>query len=620
VIAGMHRSGTSFIASVLAAAGLAVGERLVAPDANNPHGYFEDLDFVELNQRILHACTREGEPGHRDWGWTESERLDRGRLSEHRAAALALVERRLAGPEAAGAWGFKDPRTTVLLDFWHEALAEAEANPRYLLLYRAPWDVADALQRLGADVFLANPEYAYRIWTFYNRQLLDFHRRHRQRSLLVAIRAVLADPAGFTALLAARFGLRVGSELPGRLFAGDGLLTRAGDDPLIGLVAATSPEAVRLLGELDREADLPGSGTWRQPPPLAAPAVRREPPVASVIVPCFDHGELLVEAVASVESNAPGCELIVVNDGSRQPRTLAVLEVLRRAGYQVLDQENAGLAAARNAGIARARGRHVLPLDADDRLGAGFLAAAVALLDAEPAVGVVYGDRREFGRRARVVEVPEFDLDRLLAGNYIASCALVRKAAWEKSGGYDEKLAAWEDWELWISLAAGGWELRHLAGVAFDHRIRPGSMVTRCERGEVGEPLQGYIVRKHQALYLARLPHLLIATQRALSAQQDLAGRVAALGVERDLLGVERDLLRESRDRAADGCRSRDARLADLTAERDRLYRELGAWQARVEFMESTRSWRLRETLLRLRHAAPEGHRQPAHSAPATGE
>src|ERR1700688_3966457 len=130
VVAGMHRSGTSLLTSVL--------------HANNPRGYFEDADFYELHLRMLHACTRQDDPGFRDWGWTESEGFDRGRLPEFRTAARELVDKRRGSP---GTWGWKDPRTALLLDFWHEILIEAGTAPGYLLVYRPPWDVADAMQR-----------------------------------------------------------------------------------------------------------------------------------------------------------------------------------------------------------------------------------------------------------------------------------------------------------------------------------------------------------------------------------------------------------------------------------------------------------------------------------------
>lgn len=104
----------------------------------------------------------------------------------------------------------------------------------------------------------------------------------------------------------------------------------------------------------------------------------------SVIIPCHDDGDNLVEAVASVERNAPAAELIIVNDGSTQPRTIEVLAALRDAGdrvrvsHRVIGQPHCGLSAARNAGIAAATSDYLLPLDADNRLLPGFAAEAVA--------------------------------------------------------------------------------------------------------------------------------------------------------------------------------------------------------------------------------------------------
>jgi len=614
VVAGMHRSGTSFLTSVLHAAGLAVGERLLTPDARNPRGYFEDRDFYDLHLRMLHALTPAGEAGFRDWGWTESERLDRDRLPEFRAAALQLVERRRRAD--AGAWGWKDPRNALLLDFWHEVLTAAGTTPGYLLVYRSPWDVADAVQRLGVDVFLEHPEYAYRIWCFYNRQLLEFYRRNRQRSLLVAIGAILADPGSFTALLAEKLQLEVPANLPARLFAADGLSTRAADDPLIALVAAASPEAVALLGELDRDADLSAAGLWRRPGPLRPPPVQ-EPPVVSVVVPCRDQPELLVESLASAERHAPGCELIVVDAGSRQPRAVALLDNLRRAGYQVVEQAAGGGAAARNAGLASARGRYALTLEAGDRLRGGFLEAAVGLLDGEPGVGLVYAGGRGPGTgQWPTPEDPELDLDRLLAGGVIASGALVRLAAWQASGGYDEHFEEDEaaEWDLWIALAERGWQLRRLPGAALDLRPRPAA-TARAERSAIGERrdrrerlpgavVQEAVVRKHREIYLRRLPHVLAALERARAA---LAADAEQLGEERRRLAEERRRVDEERrqvdeqPRQVDEARPRPAAEDGDPTERDRLYQELAAWRERVRVMEATRAWKLRGRLLRLR-------------------
>jgi len=86
IVTGMHRSGTSFVASLLSAWNVRMGDRLLPADRGNPHGYFEDTGFLDLDRRMLVACTPE-EDGHRDWGWTESETLDASPLSSFRDAA-----------------------------------------------------------------------------------------------------------------------------------------------------------------------------------------------------------------------------------------------------------------------------------------------------------------------------------------------------------------------------------------------------------------------------------------------------------------------------------------------------------------------------------------------------
>ena len=110
-----------------------MGEALLAADAHNRPGYFEDLRFLDLNRRILAAAVPARRQGHADWGWTrdmDAIGVDAGLLDPFVARADALVARR----SARRCWGWKDPRTSVLLDFWDARLADA----RYVFVYRAP--------------------------------------------------------------------------------------------------------------------------------------------------------------------------------------------------------------------------------------------------------------------------------------------------------------------------------------------------------------------------------------------------------------------------------------------------------------------------------------------------
>ncbi len=428
VVAGMHRSGTSFVASLLAATGIRMGDQLVAANAANPRGYFEDIAFLDLNRTMLLRATNEDEEGHPDWGWTVGQGLDRSSFEQTREIAKALISIRQADTRP---WGWKDPRTTLTLDFWHDLLLESGCDPLYVFPYRFPWDVADSMQRIGADLFLRNPEYAARIWSFYNRNMLSFYERHREQCLLISTNTLWQDPERFRLLLAARLQQDIDISF-NSLSDGDLWRARSGDDPLISLFAAVWPECVELLSELDARADLSAKDMWSSPQKLRPRNISRPTGSTvdlSIILPCYNHGEFLIDAVASAERYAPDLsELIIVNDGSDQPRTLSVLETLRHAGYRVLDQPNNGLASERNAGIAIARGRYLLPLDADNRICEGFAQTAISILDQTSEVGIVYGDRYDFGKRQGRTQVPVFDLQKILLANYIDACAI-----WESS-------------------------------------------------------------------------------------------------------------------------------------------------------------------------------------------
>jgi glycosyltransferase involved in cell wall biosynthesis len=537
VVAGMHRSGTSLMAAIVEAGGVAMGERLLAADRHNRHGYREDLDFLELNRELLLATTPDGDGGHPDWGWTEHDRRDRAVPEGFAARARELVAARVEG---GARWGWKDPRTTLLLDFWHGLLDD----PKYVLVYRAPWDVADSMQRLGAEVFLRNPAYGPAIWAYYNEALLDFHARHRERCVLISADALLDEPGRVAALLGQHVGVDV-PEQDVRTTVDAAALTRTPPgDPLGSLFAAVHPEAADVLRRLDAAADIPSTTvltTAAAAPPATAtppaaspttatappaPVADSEPPRLAVVIPCFNHGATLAEAVASARRCTDPVEILVVNDGSDDPDTLRALNALRAAGVAIHDQPNAGVAAARNAGVARTTAPAILPLDADNRLSPGFAERALAVLDGTPEIGVVYGDRQEFGLRDGLVDVPPFDLATLLTYNFIDACAVVRRTAWDDAGGYDATApaAGWEDWEFWIAVAERGWTLHHEPVAGFEYRVRPGSMIADTEDPGVRRALYRHVVGRHEAFYREHLPAILMAGQ---TAAQDLfaAGR-----------------------------------------------------------------------------------------------
>src|SRR5205809_2130142 len=132
----------------------------------------------------------------------------------------------------------------------------------------------------------------------------------------------------------------------------------------------------------------------------------------SIVIPCYNHGAMLREALASVEQvrNANLLEVIVVDDGSSEAETTRILNEVAEAGYRVVHQPNRGVGAARNAGIRLAKGEFILPLDSDNRLRDIYLNEAVSLLKHNRTTGVIYTDIEYFGETSCAVDVPEFDL------------------------------------------------------------------------------------------------------------------------------------------------------------------------------------------------------------------
>jgi glycosyltransferase involved in cell wall biosynthesis len=222
----------------------------------------------------------------------------------------------------------------------------------------------------------------------------------------------------------------------------------------------------------------------------------------SVIMPCFNHGEFVREAVCSVQAIGRGdVELIVVDDGSTDARTAEEMVKLAGEGIQVIRRANRGLAAARNAGIEAARGEYIFPLDADDRMRADWIDKAIRILDSEVTVGVVYGDAQCFGTRVDRWRVGAFDAERLLDANYIHASALYRKVIWKQNGGYDAMMPVqgMEDWDFWLSAIERGWQFAYVPEIFFDYRQAASSMISYAKRH--AEAIDEFVAKKHGPMY-----------------------------------------------------------------------------------------------------------------------
>jgi glycosyltransferase involved in cell wall biosynthesis len=235
-------------------------------------------------------------------------------------------------------------------------------------------------------------------------------------------------------------------------------------------------------------------------------------PKVSVIIPCFNMGQYIDEAVDSVFAQTmQNFEIVIVDDGSTDPETIQRLSNYRRPNTRVLVTKHQGLATARNHAIEHATGEYLCALDSDDKLHPAYFERASFLLDNDPALTFVSSWIQMFGTSDALWKQDSCDLATLLAECTIMTAALVRTDAVRAVGGYDTRMPDQgdEDWDLWISLIERGYYGTIIPEVLFYYRRRPGSMCEVCTTGETHLGLVRYIMEKHKESYQEHLATVL---------------------------------------------------------------------------------------------------------------
>jgi len=197
----------------------------------------------------------------------------------------------------------------------------------------------------------------------------------------------------------------------------------------------------------------------------------------SVIMPCYNAALHLPASVGSVLAQTFATwELITVDDGSSDG-TLAWLQTQTDTRIRPLAQPNRGVSAARNAGLAAARGRYVAFLDADDTWTADFLEKMLAALQTHPNALLAYCGWQKLGLtggRSEPFVPPDYEnadkAETLFAGcRWPIHAALVKREAVLAAGGFDPALKNAEDYSLWLRVATAGPIVRVPEVLAFYH-------------------------------------------------------------------------------------------------------------------------------------------------------
>jgi GT2 family glycosyltransferase len=216
-------------------------------------------------------------------------------------------------------------------------------------------------------------------------------------------------------------------------------------------------------------------------------------PRFTVVIPAYQAEATLADAVESVlVQSAADLDLLIVDDGSTDATSAVANEYRSDPRVTVIRQANSGLAASRNAGIARAQTEFVAFLDADDLWMPRFLEVTGSLLEANPDAGFAYADGWAFDdvtrrvRRASVMarqrpptpppdNAEDFLLE-LVERNFILAEATVRRSALDSTGPFDESLPAVEDYDLWLRMVSAGFRGVSTPELLLIRRDRPDSM------------------------------------------------------------------------------------------------------------------------------------------------
>ena len=213
-------------------------------------------------------------------------------------------------------------------------------------------------------------------------------------------------------------------------------------------------------------------------------------PLVTVIIPCYNYGIFVREAIESVLAQSfQRFELIVIDDGSTDELTIRTLREIRCDKTRILHQTNQGLAETRNNGALVADGKYICYLDADDALESTYLEKTVSTLEMDESLGSCYSWARCFGELDSVWETQDLDPFYLRQYSTAPSHSVIRKEAWEKvkrmngSGFLTKYNGYFEDWVFWIDMVQCGFRGKVIPEPLIRYRVHKGSLGARHRAG-----------------------------------------------------------------------------------------------------------------------------------------
>ena len=302
----------------------------------------------------------------------------------------------------------------------------------------------------------------------------------------------------------------------------------------------TFPTVNRIENKLNISAMTEVNGTHR-------------PVLLSVIIPFYNLGDYVRETVENVRAaNYTPIEILIVNDGSSDPKSLEVLHDIEQQGLpnvRILHTENQGLAATRNYGAEAARGEFLTFVDADDLVEPDFFSRAIDILHRYTNVTFVYSWVQYVGDSNGIWPTWNTEFPYLLGHNMLTAFVVMRRdafLAWVRNQPIFEY--GLEDYDGWIGLVEAGGVGVSIPQPLVRYRIRRQSMYQSSNRNQQLY-LFDLLTQRHTESYHrwgAELFNLLNANgpsylwnNPAISTAEVPTASIAALEQQRDRLVAE---------------------------------------------------------------------------------
>ncbi len=221
----------------------------------------------------------------------------------------------------------------------------------------------------------------------------------------------------------------------------------------------------------------------------------------SAVIPCYNHGKTLHQAIDSIlKQTIKVDEIIVVDDGSTDRHTREIVNNLDKRTARVILLENSGPSIARNKGISESQCEYVLLCDADDYYSPFFIEKALLFFQNDNLVAGVTCYQRLFGKSHGIRKTSGGELKDFLSFNRAGTNMLLKKSVWQETGGFDESMTqGYEDWEFWIRVTKSGYKIASIPEALYSYRIQKKSH----NHNAMNKHLENYkiIIDKHIESY-----------------------------------------------------------------------------------------------------------------------